>query len=156
MAAAVVFMAAAVLLSFCLGTANLSLADLRTAVAQQAEAVLVVGEFAVYIEQPAHQVGRQFARDAGLTLKAHRIDIAVHRNQAAIVAALKLAIKEKKTGVIITGIIGVVMALAFLVLLLVPIPMFACSLSKQSYICLLIWILLGLVFYLSSKKNRVN
>lgn len=69
-------------------------------------------------------------------------------------AALKLALKEKKTGVIITGIIGVVMAIAFLVLLLVPIPMFACSLSKQSYICLLIWIVLGVIFYFSSKKRK--
>ncbi|MBQ6834228.1 MAG: iron ABC transporter permease [Lachnospiraceae bacterium] len=37
MAAAVVFMAAAVLLSLCLGTANLSLADLRTAVVEGAD-----------------------------------------------------------------------------------------------------------------------
>ena len=71
-------------------------------------------------------------------------------------AALKYALKEKKTSTVVTGIIGVVMAIAFLVLLLVPIPMFGCSLGKQSYICLLIWVVLGLVFYLSSKKNRVN
>ena len=69
-------------------------------------------------------------------------------------AALKLALKEKKTGVIITGIIGVVMAIAFLFLLIVPIPMFACSLSKQSYICLLVWIVLGVIFYFSSKKRK--
>ena len=69
-------------------------------------------------------------------------------------AALKLAIKEKKKGVIVTGIIGVVMAIAFLVLLLVPIPMFNCSLGKESYICLLIWIVLGVIFYFASKKRK--
>lgn len=69
-------------------------------------------------------------------------------------AALKLALKEKKTGVIITGILGVIMALAFLVLLLVPIPMFNCSLGKESYICLLIWVVLGVIFYFSSKKRK--
>lgn len=69
-------------------------------------------------------------------------------------AALKLALKEKKTGIVATGIIGVVMALAFLVLLLVPIPMFNCSLGKESYICLLIWIVLGVIFYFASKKRK--
>lgn len=69
-------------------------------------------------------------------------------------AALKLAVKEKRTGVIITGTLGVVMALAFLVLLLVPIPMFNCSLGKESYICLLIWVVLGAIFFFASKKRK--
>ena len=71
-------------------------------------------------------------------------------------AALKYAIREKNKSTIVTGIIGVVMAIAFLVLLLVPIPMFNCSLGKQSYICLIIWIVLGAIFFLASKKNRTN
>jgi len=71
-------------------------------------------------------------------------------------AALKYAIREKKTSTIITGILGVVMSILFLVLLLVPIPMFNCSLSKESYICLVIWIVLGLVFYLTSQKKKAN
>lgn len=71
-------------------------------------------------------------------------------------AALKYAIREKNKSTIVTGIIGVVMSIAFLVLLLVPIPMFNCSLGKQSYICLIIWIVLGAIFFLASKKNRTN
>ncbi|MBR5559037.1 MAG: APC family permease [Oscillospiraceae bacterium] len=71
-------------------------------------------------------------------------------------AALKYAIREKKTSTIVTGILGVVMSILFLVLLLVPIPMFNCSLGKESYICLVIWIVLGLVFYLASQKKKAN
>ncbi len=68
-------------------------------------------------------------------------------------SAFKLAKKEGNTGIMITGIIGAIMALMFCVLLLVPIPMFNCSLGKESYICLIIWIVLGVVFYYRSKKN---
>ncbi len=69
-------------------------------------------------------------------------------------AALKYALAEKKTGIIITGVIGIIMAVCFAVLLLVPIPMFNCSLGKESYICLIIWIVLGAIFYFTSKiKN---
>ena len=45
------------------------------------------------------------------------------------------------------------MALVFVVLLLVPIPMFATSLGKESYLCLVIWIVLGAIFYASSHKR---
>lgn len=68
-------------------------------------------------------------------------------------AALKFAVKEKNTGIIITGIIGVIMAIIFAVLLLVPIPMFSCSLGKESYICFVVWIILGIVFYVKSAKK---
>ncbi len=67
-------------------------------------------------------------------------------------AAFKYAKKENNIGIMVTGIIGAVMALAFMVLLLVPIPMFNCSLGKESYICLIIWIIMGGVFYMVSKK----
>lgn len=53
----------------------------------------------------------------------------------------------------ITGIIGFIMSLVFIVLLLVPIPMFNCSLGKESYISLVIWIILGGVFYIKTKNN---
>ena len=39
-----------------------------------------------------------------------------------------------------------------MILLLVPIPMFNCSLGKESYICLVIWIIMGLIFYIRSGK----
>lgn len=69
-------------------------------------------------------------------------------------AAYKFAKKENNKGIIATGIIGGCMALVFIVLLLVPIPMFNCSLGKESYICLIAWILLGGVFYLYSTKRK--
>ena len=69
-------------------------------------------------------------------------------------AAFKFAKKEKNTGIMATGIIGSIMALAFIVLLFVPIPMFNCSLGKESYICLVIWIVMGGAFYLLSKKKN--
>lgn len=69
-------------------------------------------------------------------------------------AAFTYAKKEKNTGIMITGIIGAVMALSFMVLLLVPIPMFNCSLGKESYICLIAWIVIGIVFYFTAKKRN--
>lgn len=69
-------------------------------------------------------------------------------------AAFKFAKKEGDIGVMATGILGTIMALVFVVLLLVPIPMFNCSLGKESYICLIIWIIMGSIFYFVSKKNH--
>lgn len=69
-------------------------------------------------------------------------------------AALKLAIKEKNKGIMITGTLGLLFSLLFVVLLLIPIPMFNCSLGKESYTCLIIWIVLGAVFYWRSRKQK--
>ena len=65
-------------------------------------------------------------------------------------AAYSFAKKEGDVGVMVTGVIGTIMALIFMILLLVPIPMFNCSLGKESYICLIIWIIMGLIFYIRS------
>lgn len=46
------------------------------------------------------------------------------------------------------------MAVVFAVLLLVPIPGLSCSLGKESYICLLIWVALGLIFYLIGRRKK--
>lgn len=56
----------------------------------------------------------------------------------------------------VTGIIGACMALMFCILLLVPISMFNCSLGRESYACLIIWIILGLLFYYQSKKKKTG
>ena len=71
-------------------------------------------------------------------------------------AAMKLALKEKKTSVVITGIIGTILSIIFLVLLLVPIKMFDCSLGRNSYICLILWIILGIVFYCRTQRKSSN
>ena len=69
-------------------------------------------------------------------------------------AATKFARKEGNTGIMITGVIGSLMALMFCILLLVPIKMFGCSLGRESMICLIIWIVLGIIFYVSTRSRR--
>ena len=69
-------------------------------------------------------------------------------------AAIKYAKKEKNTLIMITGAIGAAMGAMFCVLLLVPIKMFNWSLGRESMICLVIWIIMGIVFYQVTKKNR--
>lgn len=70
-------------------------------------------------------------------------------------AAFKFAKKENNIGIMVTGIIGSIMALTFIILLLVPISLFNCSLGKESYVCLIAWVILGTVFYHIPKyQNR--
>lgn len=69
-------------------------------------------------------------------------------------AAVKYAKQEKETGIMISGIIGTLLSIMFMVLLLIPIPGLNCSLCKESYICLIIWIVMGAVFYLTSGKKN--
>jgi len=70
-------------------------------------------------------------------------------------AAFKFALNEKKKFIIIMGLLGVILSFVFAALLLVPIPMLNCSLGKESYICLVAWIILGLIFFSYSKiKNK--
>ncbi len=68
-------------------------------------------------------------------------------------AAVKYAGQEGNKAIRVTGIIGTIMALMFCILLLVPIPMFGCSLGKESMICLVIWIVMGAIFYLTSRRK---
>lgn len=69
-------------------------------------------------------------------------------------AAYKFAKGENRKDVIITGIIGCLLALIFIVLLLVPIPKLSCSLGKESYISLIIWIITGILFYFFAKRGK--
>lgn len=69
-------------------------------------------------------------------------------------AAAKFAWQEKHRGFFINGMLGTLLGLFFAVLLLVPIPTVQCSLSKESYICLGVWIVLGLIFHLSARKKQ--
>lgn len=68
-------------------------------------------------------------------------------------AAMKYAKQEKHIGILLTGLFGTIMSVVFTVLLLVPIPGLSCSLGKESYICLIVWMILGFVFYKKSKGN---
>lgn len=71
-------------------------------------------------------------------------------------AALKFAYAEKRIGLVITGILGVILAAIFAILLLIPIPGLNTSLGKESYSCLIIWIVLGIVFALVSRKKKAE
>jgi amino acid transporter len=71
-------------------------------------------------------------------------------------AAFVFAKQEKNKGIMVTGVLGTLMSVMFAVLLLVPIPFFNCSLGRESYICLLAWVVLGLVFYLKTRGLRAE
>lgn len=62
-------------------------------------------------------------------------------------AALKFARREGKTGIVFTGLVGLIMGLLFIALLLIPIPALHCSLSNESYVCLGLWCIAGMIFY---------
>lgn len=70
--------------------------------------------------------------------------------------AFKYAKWEKNRKIMLTGLIGTITAIIFIVLLLVPIQGLNCSLGKESYICLVIWTGIGIVFWKKSKKARNN
>lgn len=67
-------------------------------------------------------------------------------------SAFKFGKRDGNKGIMITGMIGTLMGLSFVLLLLVPIPGLNCSLGKESYVCLLIWSIMGIIFYFKSKR----
>lgn len=69
-------------------------------------------------------------------------------------SAMKFAKANGDKSIVITGIIGTIMAVIFAVLLLIPIPGLNCSLTTPSYICLIVWVVLGIIFYLTSTKKN--
>ena len=71
-------------------------------------------------------------------------------------AAWRYAREEGCTSVQITGVLGAIFSLIFAVLLLIPIPGLNCSLGRESYICLILWVIMGVVFYFISARNRAK
>ncbi len=71
-------------------------------------------------------------------------------------ATLYFAVKDGDggPGIKITGVLGVIFAVLFAILLLVPIKMFDCSLGRESWICLIVWIVLGIIFYFTSRSKH--
>lgn len=68
-------------------------------------------------------------------------------------AAFKYAKQANNKKIMATGFVGTIIAIIFAVLLLVPIRGLDCSLGKESYICLVAWVLIGVCFY-NNSKNR--
>lgn len=70
-------------------------------------------------------------------------------------AAIKCARQDQSKKYMILGTVGAVVSVIFAVLLLIPIPGLDCVLGRESYICLMIWTVLGIVFFVRMrKKNR--
>lgn len=61
---------------------------------------------------------------------------------------------EYKTAYQLTGALGFAFSLVFVILLLVPIPGLHASLGVESYVCLVLWIVVGAIFFLGTKRNR--
>ena len=68
--------------------------------------------------------------------------------------AYKYAKQNGDTAIQITGLLGTAFAILFAVLLVVPIPYFNISLGPQSYFCLIVWIIMGAIFYNSRQKSN--
>ncbi|MBQ7214436.1 MAG: APC family permease [Synergistaceae bacterium] len=63
------------------------------------------------------------------------------------ISAMKYALSEKRRDIVIFGVLGFVLSLGMALLLLVPIPGLNVSLGHESYILLVVWIVLGVIFY---------
>lgn len=69
-------------------------------------------------------------------------------------AALKTARAQHNRVITITGIVGTVLSVLFIVLLLVPLPSVASSLGPQAYSALILWVVLGFVFYRMTRLRK--
>ena len=63
------------------------------------------------------------------------------------ISAAKYAYSEGRVDILIFGALGFMLSLGMAVLLLVPIPGLNVSLGHESYMLLLVWIVLGVIFY---------
>ena len=163
--AGLVFLGVAVLGAILSGIIGFYMATSRLLYSMSKEKVLPAwfGELHGKYKTPAHAIvfiliialiAPFFGRTAlGWIVDMSSIGAAIGYGYTSL-AAYRFAKEEKNTGIMVTGIIGAIMGLAFIVLLLVPIPMFNCSLGKESYICLIAWILIGTLFYLTSKRKK--
>ncbi len=62
--------------------------------------------------------------------------------------------KDGKIVLVVMSVLGAVFSLMFMVLQLIPIPgLNGVNFGKESYIMLIIWIIIGIVFYLMQKKH---
>lgn len=68
-------------------------------------------------------------------------------------SSFRYALSEKRTDIVIFGIMGFALSLMLALLLLVPGPGLNVSLSMPSYILLVIWVILGAVFYVKHGRR---
>ena len=72
------------------------------------------------------------------------------------ISACKYSFTEKRADIMIFGILGFVFSVSFALLLLVPIPGLNVSLSTESYILLIVWLVLGAVFFYRRNLKHVR
>lgn len=68
-------------------------------------------------------------------------------------ASYFVAKKNSDTRYIIFGAFGIALSVLFAVLLLIPIDGYSAGMSQESFICLFIWIILGVIFFKLAKKE---
>jgi amino acid transporter len=165
--AGLVFLGIAVLGAILSGIIGFYMATSRLLYSMSKENVLPgwFGELHEKYRTPAHAIqftlaialiGSLWGRTAlGWIVDMSSIGAAIGYGYTSL-AAYKFAKMEGNIGMMGTGIIGFIMSLVFIVLLLVPIPMFNCSLGKESYISLVAWIVIGIVFFFNAKKKTDN
>ena len=69
------------------------------------------------------------------------------------ISACKYAYLEKRKDIVIFGVLGFILSLGMALLLLVPLPGLNVSLGSESYILLIVWIVLGGIFYYRRKLH---
>ena len=77
---------------------------------------------------------------------------AVAYGYASLVACI-WATREKRRALMASGALGVLFSVGFVVLLLVPLPGSSASLGAESYVCLLVWAVLGIAFFARAKRR---
>lgn len=96
-------------------------------------------KFCMFVSFFAPFVGRNAL---GWTVEMSSIGGAVSFGYTSL-AAMKFAREEKRTDIMIFGLAGLIFAVVFAFLLLVPVKGLDCSLELPSYILLLVWVILG-------------
>ncbi len=163
--AGVVFLGVAVLAAILSGIVGFYMATSRLLYSMAKENVIPAwfGELHPVYKTPKHailfimviaMVAPFFGRTAlGWIVDMSSLGAAIGYGYTSL-AAIKYAKNEGRSGIVFTGILGAIMALVFCILLLVPIKMFGCSLGKESMICLIIWVIMGIIFYLGTRSKR--
>ena len=70
------------------------------------------------------------------------------------ISSCKYALNEKRTDIVIFGILGFILSLGMAFLLFVPLPGLHVSLGTESYILLIIWTIIGIIFYTHGRGER--
>lgn len=71
-------------------------------------------------------------------------------------SAMRFAWEEGRRWVVLSGFLGLLISVFFAVILLVPIPAFPGSLGKETFLCLGIWTVLGILFFLFANKKFIG